>query len=148
MIDAAAAPGDLLTTLRGQYPLIKQLHVTLVALSGALFALRGAAVLARASWPMRAAARWSSVIIDTLLLTAGATLWGLLGLNPVRDGWLGLKLALLLAYIVVGSVALKRGRTARVRGLAFAVALGLYLFIVSVALAHHPLGLLAPKALP
>jgi hypothetical protein len=35
-----------------------------------------------------------------------------------------------------------------VRGLAFAIALGLYLFIVSVALAHHPLGLLAPKALP
>ena len=79
MMDTAGAPHELLTALRSQYPLIKQAHVTLVGLSGTLFAVRGAAVLARAHWPMQALARWSSVIIDTLLLSAGARSGGCSG---------------------------------------------------------------------
>jgi uncharacterized membrane protein SirB2 len=143
-----AALDDLMRWLRSLYPLLKPAHVALVGLSGALFAARGAAVLARAAWPMRAPVRHLSVGIDVLLLAAGTTLWAVLGLNPARDGWLGLKLGLLLVYIVVGSVALKRGRTVRRRAAAYAAALALYLFIVGIALAHHPLGLLAPKTLP
>ena len=125
------------------YPWIKQGHVALVSASGALFAVRGAAVLARQGWPMRPLWRRLSVVIDTLLLTAGATLWTLLALNPLRDTWLGTKLVLLLVYIVLGSLALKRGRTQGVRALVYVAALATFGFMVGVALRHQALGFLA-----
>ncbi|MEP7280794.1 MAG: SirB2 family protein [Rubrivivax sp.] len=121
---------------------IKQLHIALVAASGLLFAMRGAAVLAGQRWAMRGPWRWLSVGIDTLLLSAGVTLWAILAINPVQSPWLGTKLLLLVAYIVLGSLALKRAPTPAARRLSFAAALAVYLFMVSVALAHHPLGIL------
>ena len=124
-------------TLAEFYPQIKSVHVVLVLASGALFALRGAAVLAGRAWPLRPSLRAASVAIDSLLLAAGVTLWVLLGLHPLRDAWLGAKLALLVLYIVLGSLALKRAQP-----LAYAGAIVCYGFMVSVALAHHPLGAL------
>jgi uncharacterized membrane protein SirB2 len=81
--------------------------------------------------------RGACVAIDTLLLAAGVTLWALLSLQPLRDAWLGTKLALLLVYVVLGTLALKRASA-----WAYAAALACYLFMVSVALARHPLGAL------
>jgi len=49
---------------------------------------------------------------------------------------------LLVVYIVLGSLALKRGRTPRVRALAFVAACTVYVFMASVARGHHPLGAL------
>jgi uncharacterized membrane protein SirB2 len=125
------------------HPTLKLAHVALVTASGLLFALRGAAVQAGAAWAMRRPWRMLSYVIDTLLLAAGATLWWLLGLHPVRDPWLGTKLALLLLYIVLGSLAMKRGRTPAVRRASYGAALATYLFMASVAVRHRPLGLLA-----
>jgi uncharacterized membrane protein SirB2 len=119
------------------YPQIKLAHLALVTASGVLFACRGAATLARQRWPMTAPLRLTSIVIDTLLLAAGVTLWALLSLQPLRDAWLGTKLVLLVVYVMLGTVALKR-RLAW----AYAAALACYLFMVSVALAHHPLGAL------
>jgi len=42
---------------------------------------------------------------------------------------------------VLGSIALKRGRTRRIRIAAFVAALLTVGFLVTVARAHHPLGL-------
>lgn len=128
------------------YLAIKHAHIALVGLSGALFAARGLGVLAGAAWPMTAWARRLSVAIDVLLLAAGITLWSLLGLNPARDHWLGTKLALLLLYIVLGSLALKRGRTRTHKALFLLPALAVFGFMVTVARGHHPLGLLALAA--
>lgn len=123
------------------YPQIRGAHVALVSASGALFALRGAAVLARRPWPMQAPWRRLSYAIDTLLLAAGATLWALLSLNPATSPWLATKLLLLVVYIVLGSLALKRGRTPAVRATSYAAALAVFLFIASVALRHDPAGM-------
>ena len=125
------------------YLAIKHTHVALVSASGALFAARGLGVLAGGSWPMQPLARRLSVAIDVLLLGAGITLWTLLGLNPARETWLGAKLALLLLYIVLGSLALKRAPTRGSKAAFLLAALALFGFMVSVALAHHPAGLLA-----
>jgi uncharacterized membrane protein SirB2 len=126
--------------LAAWYPALKTAHVTLVLSSGLLFALRGGAHLRGRTWPRSALARRSSVVIDTLLLACGATLWLLLGLNPLRDAWFGVKLLGMLGYIVLGSLALKRARTARGRLLAYAAALLMFGFVLSVARAHHPAG--------
>ncbi|WP_042301655.1 SirB2 family protein [Paraburkholderia kururiensis] len=122
------------------WPALRHAHMTLAACSGALFATRGAAVLLQRPWPMRRHWRVASYVIDTLLLAAGVTLWATLRLSPVRDAWLGTKLLVLVAYILAGSVALKRGKTLTARGAAYGTALALYLFIASVAITHSPAG--------
>lgn len=124
------------------YPQLKAAHIGLVMASGLLFALRGALVLAGQGWAMARPWRMLSYGIDTALLTAGVTLWAGLSLNPVSSHWLGAKLLLLLLYIVLGSLALKRARSGGGRLASYLGALGVYLFMVSVALAHQPLGVL------
>lgn len=118
------------------YPGLKHAHVGLVAASVGLFALRGAGVLAGAGWPMAAAVRRASVVVDVLLLTAGITLAALLRLAPWQHAWLGTKLLLLVVYIVLGSFALKRAATRPGKAIAFAAALGAAGCIVLIALAH------------
>jgi uncharacterized membrane protein SirB2 len=124
------------------YSPLKLAHIGLVLVSGGLFALRGALVLAGQSWAMARPWRLLSYGIDTLLLTAGVTLWILLSLNPVASPWLGVKLLLLVLYIVLGSLALKRARAPSARCASYAGALLVYLFMASVAISHHPLGFL------
>ena len=130
------------------YPLLKPLHITLVAASGLLFAARGASVLAGQAWPMRPAWRHTSVVIDTGLLAAGVGLWTMLSLHPAQQPWLGSKLSLLLVYIVLGSLALKRAHSQAARGACYVAALAVYFWMVSIARAHHPLGALAMFVTP
>jgi uncharacterized membrane protein SirB2 len=132
-----------MNALAANYPHIKWLHVALVAASGLLFAVRGAAVLAGQAWALRLTWRAASVLVDTCLLAAGVTLWTVLQLNPSTSPWLGVKLALLLVYIVLGSLALKRARTPASRRAAYVAALATYAFMVTVAHFHHPLGVLS-----
>lgn len=125
------------------YPLVFWTHIGLVGSSAALFLIRGIGVFSGRAWPMGKACRRLSVAIDTLLLLAGVTLWWLLQLNPVRDHWLGVKLVLLLVYIALGSMALKRAPSLRAKMAFFAAALLCLAFMASIAIAHHPLGWLA-----
>ena len=90
--------------------------------------------------------RYPSYAIDTLLLTAALMLTSVVHQYPFGNGWLTMKVALLVAYVVLGSVALKRGRTRRIRIAAFAAALLTVGFLVSVARAHHPWGIFAGLA--
>ena len=92
---------------------------------------------------MAAGWRYTSYAIDTVLLVAGISLAISWRLSPLEQPWLASKLILLLAYIVLGSFALKRGRTAGVRGTCYLLALTLYLWMIGVALRHDPLSWLA-----
>lgn len=132
-------------TLIEHYVLLRHLHVGLVAASGSLFALRALAHLAGARWPLARPARIASWVVDTGLLAAGAALWAALRIDPVGQPWLGTKLLLLLVYIGLGTMALRRARTTSSRLAWTLAALGCFGFMVTVALAHHPLGLLAPR---
>jgi uncharacterized membrane protein SirB2 len=51
-----------------------------------------------------------------------------------------MKVLLLVVYVVLGSLALKRARSRRASALAYAAALATYLAIIGVARTHHPLG--------
>lgn len=125
------------------YPWLLPLHITLVTLSVSLFAARGLGVLAGQAWPMRGWARGLAPVIDSLLLLAGGTLWWLLQLNPWHDHWLGAKLVLLVIYIALGTLALKRAPTRAAKALCFVAALAVVGHMVGIALAHHPLGVFA-----
>lgn len=121
------------------YSLLKQLHLTTIAITLALFVLRGI-------WMMTASprlqARWVRIVPhvnDTLLLISGFGLAIMLGQYPLVDGWLTAKLVALIVYIVLGTVALKRGRTKRMRIAAWVAALLVLGYIVAVAVTHNPL---------
>lgn len=125
------------------YPQIKLVHVVCVLLSGTLFLVRGCAALAGAHWPMAMPVRLLSHAIDTALLTAALMLFTLLPGGMFANGWLTAKLCLLVVYIVLGSFALRRGRTRGVRAGSFVAAIAVFLFMLSIARLHHPLGAFA-----
>jgi uncharacterized membrane protein SirB2 len=128
---------DVETTLLS-YRGIKNLHIGAVAVSLCLFALRGV-------WMMRGSARlqqrWVKIVphvVDTLLLASAVWLAIQLRVMPLRDAWLTAKVAGLIAYVVLGSIALKRGRTPAIRIAAFAGALLVFAYIVAVAWTKQP----------
>jgi uncharacterized membrane protein SirB2 len=123
------------------YPQIKLIHIAAVLLSGGLFFLRGLALHLGGRWPMAAPVRYSSYAIDTVLLVAALILAAMLHQYPFVHGWLTMKVVLLVVYIVLGSFALKRGRTRTIRVLCWLAALVVYAFIITVARAHHPAGI-------
>jgi uncharacterized membrane protein SirB2 len=124
------------------YPDIKWVHVCAVIVSGSLFLLRGAGVLAGARWPMWAPLRWLTYAIDTVLLTAALMLVTILHQYPFVHAWLTAKVLLLTLYILLGTFALKRGRTRRVQVACYCCALIVFGFIVTIARAHDPWGIL------
>jgi uncharacterized membrane protein SirB2 len=122
------------------YLQIKWVHVLAVLASGGLFALRGAATLAGQRWPMAVPLRWLSYTIDTVLLTAALMLFTLLPGAMFANGWLATKVVLLVGYVVLGSLALKRAATPRGRLAAYVAAVATFATMVSIARTHHPLG--------
>jgi uncharacterized membrane protein SirB2 len=125
------------------YLALKHLHLTAVILSFALFALRGLWMLADSPQLQRRWVRIAPHLIDTALLASAIGLTLILQQYPFVNGWLTAKVLALIAYIILGSVALKRGPTKPIRAIAWVAALATFGYIVSVALTHHPLGFLA-----
>jgi uncharacterized membrane protein SirB2 len=123
------------------YPQIKAVRVAAVLLSGLLFVTRGLLVQAGwQRWAMSGMVRYASYSIDTVLLAAALALVTILPGALFANHWLTLKLALLVVYVVAGSLALKRARTPRARTLFFIAALAVYAIMLGIARAHHPLG--------
>ena len=120
------------------YLAIKTLHVGCVALSGIGFVLRGMSLMFAPRW---LALRWVRIlphVIDTILLASALGLVWLSAQYPFEQAWLTAKVMALIAYIVLGSIALKRGRSMPVRLGAWFAALAVFAYIVGVALARSP----------
>ena len=121
------------------YPLLKMVHVTCVAVSYMLFLLRGIWMIRGSAWLQR---RWVRIVphlVDTVLLGSAIALTMAIGQYPLTDNWLSAKVAGLLLYIVLGSIALKRGRTRRIRVACWIAAQAVFFYIVAVAITRRPL---------
>jgi uncharacterized membrane protein SirB2 len=125
------------------YRPLRHLHIGCAVLSIALFVLRGALMLADSPWQRHLVLRYLPHAVDTVLLMSALVLTTVVRQYPFANGWLTAKVVLLTVYVGLGSIALRRGRTRRVRIVALAGALLAVAFLVSVARAHHPLGLFA-----
>ena len=124
------------------YLAVKTAHQAAVALSFCGFVARGAGTLAGAAWARGRIARSLPHVVDTVLLLSALVLVWLLRLNPVAAPWLMAKIAGLLAYIGLGTVALRPGAPRRVRATAWLAALVVFGYIVSVAITKSPAGFL------
>jgi len=126
--------------LASHYADIGLLHISCVALSGTLFTCRGLLRLFDSPIANTGALRWTSYVIDTVLLVAAILLTLILHQYPLVNGWLTMKTALLVLYIALGVVALKRARTRFGSVAALIAALLTYCLIVGVAITHRPSG--------
>jgi len=122
------------------YPIVKQIHVYSVILSFALFLFRGGLMFADVAWRNHGVLRVGPHVIDTILLGSALLLSWLLQQYPFVHHWLTVKVMALLLYIFLGSLALKRAPDRRLRAVFFVLATVTFLFIVSVARTHNPLG--------
>ena len=121
------------------YLALKHLHVTCVVLSGLGFALRGWWMLNDSPLLKARLAKVVPHVVDTVLLGSALVMAWQSGQYPFVQGWLTAKFFGLLAYIVCGTMALKRTRTRGRRVVFLALALLAYAYIVSVALTRNPL---------
>jgi uncharacterized membrane protein SirB2 len=115
---------------------LKYLHLCCVAVSIALFLLRGALTLAHVPWRTSRLLRIAPHVIDTILLASGLALATVIGQYPFVAGWLTAKVVGLLVYVVLGSLALRYARTPALRAAALGAALVAVGYIVATAL-HH-----------
>jgi uncharacterized membrane protein SirB2 len=121
------------------YLALKHLHVTCVVLSGLGFALRGWWMLNDSPLLKARLARVAPHVIDSVLLGSALFMAWQSSQYPFAQGWLTAKFFGLLAYIVCGTMALKRARTRGRRVVFLALALLAYAYIVGVALTRNPL---------
>lgn len=121
------------------FTLLKIIHVTTAAVSYALFFVRGIWMI---NGSPRLSERWARIVPhvnDTLLLAAAIWMTILIHQYPGTHAWLTAKVAGLLVYIGLGTVALKRGKTQRARIAAWLAAQAVFVYIVAVALTRNPL---------
>ncbi len=120
------------------YGAFKHIHMSTALLSLALFTLRGNWMIFR---PERLQLRWVKVVphvIDTVLLLSALMMAATLIQLGATTGWLAAKIIGLLVYIGLGTIALKRGRTLKIRLAAFAGALLTFGYIMAVAFSKQP----------
>lgn len=116
-----------------EYSLLRLVHIGTVYVTLILFLLRGAWMLLDSPQLKQRWVRIVPHVNDTLLLAAAIAMLVVAELNPLKHPWLMAKIVGLLAYIGLGTVALKRGRTKAMRVKAFIAALGVFAYIVAVA---------------
>lgn len=126
-----------------QYVYAHHLHVACVALSVSLFVLRGGLMMAGSPLLQTRLLRTVPHVVDTVLLASALWLVSVLHLPVFQTPWLVAKLIGLVAYVVLGSLALRRARSRPVRIAAFVAALATVGWMISVAVRHDPWGFLA-----
>ncbi|ATX80176.1 putative membrane protein SirB2 [Mariprofundus aestuarium] len=71
--------------------------------------------------------------VDTVFLTSGILMAFVLEISPLDSHWLAAKIGGLLAYIVLGAVALKYGRRKWLKRTCFIAALCVFAYVATVA---------------
>lgn len=116
------------------YEAVKLIHVGTVVLTGLGFMLRGYWMLTGSPRLTLRTTRIAPHIVDTVLLASGVALIFILQLSVLEQKWLLTKIVALIVYIVLGAIALGRGKTMQARTTAFVFSLAVFAYIVGVAL--------------
>ena len=93
------------------WPLIKQFHIVFAVLVVCSFCVRAYWVMTDSTHPRSHWARWVPHLLDSLLFAAGLTMAVGLSISPLTHSWFAAKLIAIVAYIVIGGIALKGKRT-------------------------------------
>lgn len=120
------------------YTALKIIHITSAVFSYILFTIRGL-------WMMQSSPRlqlrWVKIIphvIDTILLVSAIALVTIIQQYPGISTWLNAKIGGLLLYIMLGMVALRFGKTRKIKTMSWIAAQIVFFYIVLVALTKNP----------
>ena len=125
------------------YLILKYAHVVAAVTTISGFVLRGYWMLVDSKKLQHPVTKIAPHIIDTVFLLAGIGLIWLLHPEPLKQPWLIAKFAGLIVYVLLGTVAIRRGPTKEIRMIAFAGAVAVFAYIVGVALTRSPLSWLS-----
>lgn len=121
------------------YLILKYVHVVAAVMTISGFMLRGYWMLTESKNLQHPAAKVVPHVVDSVFLLAGVGMIWQLHLNPLTQPWLLAKFAGLVAYVLLGTVAIKRGPTKQVRTVALVSAIAVFVYIAGVALRKSPL---------
>lgn len=116
------------------YATLKLIHVGTAILTISGFMLRGYWMISGSPMLKLKFVKVLPHIVDTVFLLSGIGLIVVLKLPVLSQNWLLMKFAALVAYIVLGAIALGRGKTKRARVVAFVFSLAVFAYIAGVAL--------------
>lgn len=119
--------------------IVKIIHIATAFISITGFTVRGFWMLTDSQLLQKKLVKIIPHINDTILLVTAIILAIQIQQYPFTDSWLTAKLVALIVYIVLGTVALKRGKTKSIRTGAFVLAIVVFVYIISVAGTHDPL---------
>ena len=122
---------------------LKHVHIACAVLSITGYLVRGVWMMRESPWLQKKWVRVAPHIIDTILLGSAILLTLQIRQYPFVHGWLTAKVLALLAYIVIGAIGLKYGRTRKIRITAWLVAIAIFLYIVLVAVTRQVLPFVA-----
>jgi uncharacterized membrane protein SirB2 len=112
------------------YGLVKHIHMSAASLSLLGFMLRGYWMLRESPLLQAKLSKILPHIIDTALLASAIYLFQAYSLDV---NWITAKIALLVAYIITGTIAIKRGKTKTTRVIALIVSIAIILSIFAIA---------------
>ena len=121
------------------YVTIKHVHIASAALSGSLFLLRGIWMMRESTMLQNRVVKILPHVVDTILLASALIMVFWSGQYPFVQNWLTAKVLALIAYITIGTIALKRGGTKTQRVSAFFAALLVFAYIGLVAMTKRAL---------
>lgn len=116
------------------YSLIKHIHVTAAGVSFLGFLLRGYWMLTNNGLLKAKLTKVLPHIIDTFLLAAAICLVIITQHHPFQVSWITAKILLLIVYIVTGTIALKRGKTKKMRVRFFVLSSVIIIVIFAIAI--------------
>lgn len=119
------------------YSILKSIHISCAVLSISGFILRGIWMMNASALLRHPLTRRLPHIIDTLLLISALIMAYLSSQYPMQQPWLTAKVLALLVYIGLGMVALRLGKTQRIRLLAWMAAVLVFVYIVLVAITRN-----------
>ena len=125
------------------YLILKYAHVVSAIATISGFLLRGFWMLTESPLLQHRVARIAPHFVDTIFLLSGIAMLWMLHLNPLTQGWLLAKFIGLIAYVLLGTIAIKRGPTKQIRTIALVGAVSVFAYIGGVALAKSPLSWLS-----
>lgn len=119
--------------------MIKSLHIIFAVISISGFILRGILKLRQHPLLQHRLLKVLPHINDSLLLLSAIVLLFLGHYNLLQQPWLITKIILLFVYIGLGLMTLRFAKTKHSQSLFFVLAIGVFLWIVGVALSKSPL---------
>jgi len=113
--------------------ILKTIHMCCALLSFTGFLFRSYLTMIDSKWLQHKFIQVTPHLIDTVFLLSGFSMAFVLNMGLFAQGWLTMKIVLLMFYMFFAGIALSRGRTKYVRVTAFFLAVFTFITIVGIA---------------